>query len=74
MRAGSDRTPAIRIGRHISGIATVRRSGAPTATATGCRPLFRSTPVAGLAGLTFDADNGKDQYGPQAIAWSAIDA
>jgi len=47
-------------------------SGAPTATATGRRPLFRSTPAAGFAGLTFDADNGKDQYGPQTIAWSAI--
>jgi hypothetical protein len=63
----------VRIGRHGSGISKVRRSGAPTATASGRRPLFRPAPVAGFAGFTFDADNGKDQHGSQAIAWSAID-
>ena len=72
MRAGSDRSPVVRIGRHISGISNVRRSGAPTTTATGRCPLFRSAPVAGFVGFAFDADNGKDQHGSQAIAWSAI--
>jgi hypothetical protein len=46
-------------------------SGAPTATATGGCTFFRSTPAAGLDGFAFDPDNGKDQYGSQAIAWSA---
>jgi hypothetical protein len=72
MRAGSDRIPVVRIGRHVSGISNVRRSGAPTATAAGCRTFFRSAPVAGFAGFAFDADNRKDQYGSEAIAWSAI--
>src|SRR5689334_15271337 len=71
-RAGSDRSPVVRIGRHDSGILKVRGSGAPTTTATGCGALFRSAPVAGFAGLTFDADNGEDQHGSQAFAWSAI--
>ena len=56
----------------MTGIANVRRSGAPTATATGCCALFRSAPVAGFDDLALNADNRKDQYGSQAIAWSAI--
>jgi len=74
MRAGSDRSPVVRIGRHSSGISNVRRSGAPTATAAGSGALFRSAPVAGFTGFALNADNGKDQYGSQAIAWSAIHA
>jgi hypothetical protein len=46
-------------------------SGAPTATATGSCTFFRPAPAA-LVGWTFDPDNGKDQYGSHAIAWSAI--
>jgi hypothetical protein len=72
MSAGRDRSPVVRIGMHGSGISNVRCSGAPTATAAGRCPLFRSAPVAGFDGGTFDADNGKDQHGSQAIAWSAI--
>jgi hypothetical protein len=63
----------VRIGRHFSGISKVRRSGAPTTTATGCGALFRSAPIAGLAGFTLDTDNRKDQHGSQTIAWSPID-
>jgi hypothetical protein len=33
--------------------------------------LFRSASAA-LVDWTFDPDNGKDQYGSHAIAWSAI--
>jgi hypothetical protein len=46
-------------------------SGAPTATATGGCTFFRSASAA-LVGWTFDPDNGKDQYGSHAIAWSAM--
>ena len=56
----------------VSGISNVRCSGAPTATATGRCALFRSAPAAGFVGFAFDPDNGKDQYGSHAIAWSAI--
>jgi hypothetical protein len=52
----------------------VRLSGAPTATATGRCTFFRSAPTAGFVGVAFDPDNGKDQYGSKAIAWSAIQA
>jgi hypothetical protein len=55
----------------MSGMSSVR-SGAPTATATGRRTLFRSAAVAGFNDLAFDADDGKDQYGSETIAWSAI--
>jgi hypothetical protein len=55
----------------MSGMSNVR-SGAPTATATGRRTLFRSAAVAGFNDLAFDADDGKDQYGSETIAWSAI--
>ena len=48
-------------------------SGAPTATATGSCSFFRPAPAA-LVGWSFDPDNGKDQYGSHAIAWSAIQA
>jgi hypothetical protein len=72
MSAGSDRSPVVRIGRHSAGIATVRDSGAPPTTATGRRPRFRPAPVAGFFGFAFDADNGKDQDGSEAIAGSAI--
>ena len=51
---------------------TSDRSGAPTATATGRCALFRSAPAAGFVGFAFDPDNGKDQHGSHAIAWSAI--
>jgi hypothetical protein len=64
----------VRIGRHFSGISNFRRSGAPTTTATGRCSLFRPAPVAGFTGFALNADNGKDQYGSQAIAWSAIHA
>jgi hypothetical protein len=49
-------------------------SGAPTAAASGCCTFFRATPVAGLVGVAFNPDNGKDQYGSEAIARSAIHA
>ena len=32
------------------------------------------TVLAGFVGIAFNPDNGKDQYGSQAIAWSAIHA
>jgi hypothetical protein len=51
----------------------VRRSGTPTATASGCRTFFRSAAVAGFVGYAFDAHNGEDQYGSETVAWSAID-
>jgi hypothetical protein len=53
-------------------MAAIRRSGAPTATATGRGARFRPAPTAGPAGFAFDTDNGKDHHGTQAIAWSAI--
>ena len=62
-QSGSEGTPAF---------SNVRRSGAPTATATGCRPLFRSAAVTGFGDLALDADNRKDQYGSEAFAWRAI--
>jgi hypothetical protein len=49
-------------------------SGAPAAAASGRRTFFRPASVAGLVGIAFNPDNGKDQYGSQAIAWSAIHA
>jgi len=49
-------------------------SGAPTATAARSCTFFGSTTVAGFVGVAFDADNGEEQYGSQAIAWSAIHA
>jgi hypothetical protein len=49
-------------------------SGAPAAAASGCRTFFRPASVAGLVGGAFNPDNGKDQYGSEAIAWSAIHA
>jgi len=48
-------------------------SGAPAAAASGCRTFFRPASVAGI-GVAFNPDNGKDQYGSEAIAWSAIHA
>jgi hypothetical protein len=50
----------------------VRRSGAPTATATGRGACFRSAPTASPAGFAFDTDNRKDHHSTRAIAWSAI--
>jgi hypothetical protein len=49
-------------------------SGAPTATAAGGGTFFRSAAAAGLVGVTFDSDDGKDQDGSRAFAWSAIRA
>jgi hypothetical protein len=49
-------------------------SGAPAAAASGCRTFFRPASVASLVGVTFNPDNRKDQYGSEAIAWSAIHA
>jgi hypothetical protein len=50
----------------------VGRCGAPTAWASGFRPLFRSALVSGLGYLAFNAYDRNDQYGSQAIAWRAI--
>ena len=37
------------------------------------RSLFRSAAVAGFVGVTLDPDDGQDQDGSHAFAWSAID-
>jgi len=50
-------------------------SGAPTATAAWGSPLLRSATAASLVRLVaVDADYGKDQDGPHAIARCAIHA
>ena len=49
-------------------------SGAPAATAAWGRTFLRPASVAGLVGVAFNPDNGKDQYGSKAFAWSAIHA
>jgi hypothetical protein len=45
---------------------------APTAAAARSGALFRSPPAAGLVGLAFDSDYGKDQDDAHAFAWSAV--
>jgi hypothetical protein len=45
---------------------------ASTATAAGSGTLFRTAAAAGLVGRAFDPDDGQDQDGCHAYAWSAI--
>jgi hypothetical protein len=45
---------------------------APTAAAARSGALFRPPAAAGLVGLAFDPDHGKNQDDPHALAWSGI--
>jgi hypothetical protein len=45
---------------------------APPAAAARRRTFFRSAAATGFIAIAFDADDGKDQDGSHAFAWSAI--
>jgi hypothetical protein len=59
----------VRIGKHVSGIRNVLISAA--AAAARSRALFWSAAPADFV-LPLDPDDGKDQDGSHAVAWSSI--